>query len=716
MTPFREILSNYRSENFGSVSLANEKICDVHGLGDACLIFDNGFKLILKNVRYVPDLAHNLISCSALEEEGLEGKWGKGIMKIMKGSLTMFKAERKRNLYICTVKYDCFAAPVLHTNKIDLWHKRLGHISSKGLELLHKQGILKEKYENMNFCDDCILGKHHKVHFPSSPSPNSTSTCILDYVHADVWGPANIPTHGGNRYFLSIIDNFSRKVFVFLIKQKSEVFEKFKNWKTLVENQTGKKLKALRTDNGLEFCNQQFSTLCETCGIKRHRTTPYTPQQNGVAERMNRTLLNKVRCLLISSGLAKSFWGEALLTAAYLINRSPSVPLLGKLPECVWTGKNVDLSYLRIFGCSAFVFQNSDKLEPRALKCVFIGYPEGIKGYRLWLRCQPGFKVEENLADNQQGEELRQENQHNSVNNETETLSNSENSYQLARDRERRESRIPSRYKDFHLALNTVSNEPSSYEEALKTVDSEKWIKAMNEEIKALHDNNTWTLVPKPKDASVVDCKWIFKIKQENNTSRFKARLVAKGFTQKEGIDYTEIFAPVVKYTTVRIILALAAHFDWELKQMDVKTAFLHGMTIDRDRKNSVIFLNQKTYVKTVLEKFSMENAKTTPVPLAAHFQLSKEQSPKTESETEHMKSVPYSNAIGSVMYLMVSTRPDIAYAVSCLSRYMSNAGLPHWEALKWLLRYLKGSINTEAEILLPLSLFILKAIHYLNK
>ncbi|KAK4388091.1 Retrovirus-related Pol polyprotein from transposon TNT 1-94 [Sesamum angolense] len=90
-----------------------------------------------------------------------------------------------------------------------------------------------------------------------------------------------------------------------------------------------------------------------------------------------------------------------------------------------------------------------------------------------------------------------------------------------------------------------------------------------------------------------------------------------------------------------------------------------------------------------------MENAKTTPVPLAAHFQLSKEQSPKTESETEHMKSVPYSNAIGSVMYLMVSTRPDIAYAISCLSRYMSNADLPHWEALKWLLRYLKGSIDT---------------------
>ncbi|KAL0337676.1 UNVERIFIED_CONTAM: Retrovirus-related Pol polyprotein from transposon TNT 1-94 [Sesamum calycinum] len=308
---------------------------------------------------------------------------------------------------------------------------------------------------------------------------------------------------------------------------------------------------------------------------------------------MNRSLLNKVRCLLISSGLAKSLWGEALLTTAYLINRSPSVPLLGKLPECVWIDKNVDLC---IFGCSAFVFQNGDKLEPHAQKCIFIGYPEGTKGYRLWLRCQPGFKViisrnltfnesempclitsskkdidfqlegtfnkvEGNLEDNQQGEEIRQENQHNSENLEIETSNeehDSENTYQLARDRERRESRIPSRYKDFQLALNTESYELSSYEEALKSTYSEKWIKAMNEEIKSLHDNKTWILVPKPKDVSIVDCKWIFKIKQENNSSHFKARLVAKGFTQKEDIDYTEIFAPVVKYTTLQSIIALS--------------------------------------------------------------------------------------------------------------------------------------------------------------
>ncbi|KAL0315726.1 UNVERIFIED_CONTAM: Retrovirus-related Pol polyprotein from transposon TNT 1-94, partial [Sesamum radiatum] len=293
----------------------------------------------------------------------------------------------------------------------------------------------------------------------------------------------------------------------------------------------------------------------------------------------------------ISSGLAKSFWGEALLTAAYLINRSPSVPLLGKVPEHVWSGKNVDLSSLRVFGCSAFVFQNNDKLEPRAQKCVFIGYPEGVKGYRLWLRNQTGLnfpsmfnKVEGSKEDNQQGEEDSEETQPESENTRIETQNDisSENipsthDYQLARDRDRRESRLPSRFRDFHLALNTESNEPSSYKEALESSDAKNWKNAMNDEIISLLKNKTWILVPKPENVSIVDCKWVFKRKHEDNTTRYKARLVAKGFTQKEGIDYTEIFSPVVKFTTVRIILALTAQFDWELKQMDVKTAFLHG-------------------------------------------------------------------------------------------------------------------------------------------
>ncbi|KAL0357378.1 UNVERIFIED_CONTAM: Retrovirus-related Pol polyprotein from transposon TNT 1-94 [Sesamum calycinum] len=386
MTPFKEILTNYKSDNSGSVSMANEKLCDVKGFGDVCLTFESGFKLTLKNVRHVPDLCHNLISCAALEEEGLEGRWGKGIMKIMKGSLTVFKAEKRRNLYVCHVKYDLLAASVLNKNDSNLWHKRLGHISMKGLELLHKHGILSGSINEIDFCDDCILGKQHKVHFPSS-SPNPvSSSCVLDYVHAD----------------------------------------------------------------------------------------------------------------------------------------------------------------------------NNDKLEPRAQKCVFIGYPEGVKGYRLWLRNQTGFKVviskdvtfnesempclnnssrteldfpsmfnkvEGSKEDNQQGEEDSEETQPESENTRIETQNDisSENipsthNYQLARDRDRRESRLPSRFRDFHLALNTESNEPSSYREALESSDAKNWKNAMNDEIISLLKNKTWILVPKPENVSIVDClphwealKWLLR-------------------------------------------------------------------------------------------------------------------------------------------------------------------------------------------------------------
>ncbi|KAL0385839.1 UNVERIFIED_CONTAM: Retrovirus-related Pol polyprotein from transposon TNT 1-94 [Sesamum radiatum] len=316
--------------------------------------------------------------------------------------------------------------------------------------------------------------------------------------------------------------------------------------------------------------------------------------------------------------LAYQFWssknvlGRSLLTVAYLINRSPFVPLNGQLPEYVWTEKNVDLSSIRIFGCSAFALQIGDKLDPHAQKCIFIGYHIGVKGYRLWLRSQPGFKViisrdvtfnetempcmssspknhtdsdiesifnkvESDKVDNQQGEENEiEENQQDAIdNNPPDLIPNhnpSTNTYQLARDRERREPRIPSKFRDFHLALNTENIEPSSYEEALESRNSDKWKNAMEEEINSLMKNKTWTLVPKPKDTSIIDCKWLFKIKQENESTRYKARLVAKGFTQKECIDFTEIFSPVVKYTTVRIILALTAHFNWELKQMDVNS------------------------------------------------------------------------------------------------------------------------------------------------
>jgi len=153
---------------------------------------------------------------------------------------------------------------------------------------------------------------------------------------------------------MSIIDDYSRRVWVYILKNKSDAFEKFKEWHTLVENQIGTKLKVLRTDNGLEFVSEQFNEFCRKRGIKRHRTVAYTPQQNGLAERMNRTLLERVRCMLLGVGLSKCFWGEAVSTAVYLINRCPSTRIDLKTPMEVWSGRPTDYSNLKLFGTLAF--------------------------------------------------------------------------------------------------------------------------------------------------------------------------------------------------------------------------------------------------------------------------------------------------------------------------------------------------------------------------
>ncbi|GJR94569.1 retrovirus-related pol polyprotein from transposon TNT 1-94 [Tanacetum coccineum] len=182
---------------------------------------------------------------------------------------------------------------------------------------------------------------------------------VIDYVHADLWGPSRVESMSGYRYFLSIVDDYLRRVWVHFLRHKNEAFSKFKEWKQLVENQTSRKLKKLLTDNG-------------------------TPQHNGLAERMNRTVLNKVRCLLIQSGLPDSFWAEATVTTAYLINRSPSTTLEKKTSMDLWSGHPVNYEMLMIFGCVAYSQVNQGKLKPRAIKCIFLGYFDGVKGYRFW--------------------------------------------------------------------------------------------------------------------------------------------------------------------------------------------------------------------------------------------------------------------------------------------------------------------------------------------
>ncbi|CAM8930884.1 unnamed protein product [Rhodiola kirilowii] len=333
----------------------------------------------------------------------------------------------------------------------------------------------------------------------------------------------------------------------------------------------------------------------------------------------------------------------------------------------------------------------------------------------------------------------------------------------------------------------------------------------MIEEIQSMHDNNTWKLVPRPADVKPFACKWIYRIKEGNSPNdppRFKARLVAKGFHQRDNIDFNDIFALVVKYKTLRLLIAMTAIFDWHIEQMDVKTAFLHGdlletihmcqpegfvdktkpnhacllrksiyglkqssrqwnkkfnccmldlgfvrskydtclylkrvknnaplfvllyvddlllisssmhdikltkfdlqkhfdvkdlgiaqkilgVKLTRDRTNGVICLSQSEYFAKVLDKFTVVNVKSNIIPLGGHLVFSKKDCPKTEQERMNMMNVPYDVAVGSIMYGMICTRPDLAFSISVLSRYMSDPGTKHWEAMKYLLRYLLGN------------------------
>ena len=384
MTPNKDLFEELCDQDGGSVLLGNNKACKIAGVRSVRFKLHDESIRLLTEVRYVPDLKRNLISLGEFDKKGYVFQGEKSILRVMKGSKEVLRGVKKQGLYTLVAEVVSGSTNVASTkplSKTEIWHMRLGHVSERGLVELGKQNLLGgDKVEKLKFCEPCVLGKSCRVKFNKGKQRTHGS---LDYIHADLWGPARCPSHSGARYFLSIVDDYSRKLWVFIQKTKDETFENFKGWKTLVENQTGRKVKRLRTDNGLEFCNEAFDSFCAASGIARHRTTAGTPQQNGLAERFNRTILERVRCMLTSAGLKKVFWAEAVSTTTYLISRCPLIALHMKTPKKVWLGHPPNLDKPRVFGCIAYAHIRQDKVEPRALKCMFMGYPEGVKAYRL---------------------------------------------------------------------------------------------------------------------------------------------------------------------------------------------------------------------------------------------------------------------------------------------------------------------------------------------
>jgi hypothetical protein len=277
-----------------------------------------------------------------------------------------------------------FPTPISTT--AELWHKRVGHLNYQSLTQLSKQHFITGMPTLpllQQHCGSCILGKQHRQPIPKV-STTSTNR-ILQLVHSDLCGPLPIPSLTESNYILIFIDDYSRYSWLYFLKTKDETLEAFKHFKRLVENQAQQKLACLRIDRGGEYVSHAFNSFCATEGVQRQFIAAGTPQQNGIAERKNRHLLETVRMLLFDAKLPSYLWEEAARTANYLTNRMPTIALLKTTPFGRYFRQKPDFSHLRTFGCAAFLHvQKCSKLEPKSLQTVFLGYDKATKAYRCY--------------------------------------------------------------------------------------------------------------------------------------------------------------------------------------------------------------------------------------------------------------------------------------------------------------------------------------------
>lgn len=261
VTSQRDFYTSYTPGDFGNVKMGNNGLSKIVGVGDICLKFETGMELVLHNVKHVPDIRLSLISAGLLDDDGYHSTFGGGIWKLTRGSLIVARGERSSKLYMTHPKISKESIHAsIHCDMTDLWHKRLGHMSEKGMSLLLKKNVLTGVHDvNLKRCSHCLAGKQNRVSFKSHPPSRKEN--ILDLVHSDVCGPMKTRTLGGCLYFVTFIDDCSRKVWVYTLKTKDQVLDVFKQFHALVERQTGKKLKCVRTDNGGEYIGP-FDAYC----------------------------------------------------------------------------------------------------------------------------------------------------------------------------------------------------------------------------------------------------------------------------------------------------------------------------------------------------------------------------------------------------------------------------------------------------------------------
>lgn len=352
----------------------------------------------ISNILVIDDLKCNLMSINALVERGFSVNFRKTCAYIMLDGKLQFVAQKKGRLYEAVFQLeDNFAGITNGENDATtqrLFHYRMGHLNAFDMhKLISRQmvpGLKPTKIDtNARFCESCVYGKQTKTSFP--PNRHSRSNRMLELIHTDVCGPMSELAWDGSRYFVTFTDDHSRMSMVYCIERKSEVLDKFKMFVSMAEAQHGCKVSKVRADNGGEYTSNDFKRFCNERGIQILYTVPYNPEMNSVSERLNRTLQEKARTMLLAGEIEWKFWNEAVYAANYLRNRSPTSAVgnqfVDKTPAEIWFGTKPDVSNIRIFGSTCYNLvpaDNRKKLDAKSSKCILLGYGATLHTYRLW--------------------------------------------------------------------------------------------------------------------------------------------------------------------------------------------------------------------------------------------------------------------------------------------------------------------------------------------
>ncbi|GAU13535.1 hypothetical protein TSUD_346390 [Trifolium subterraneum] len=525
MTGNKSILTYFNKCLNTRIKLANGNFIAAEGMGNVVIQRSNGKKAVIEKVLYVPGMKCNLMSVGQLVEKGFKAVFEGETLKLFDSKQrlilkTVQSQNRTFKTQVKTIEVECLATSTDDKDR------------------------LPSVITPVDTCTTCLLGKHPRSSFKSNFPMRSSE--VLNVVHSDICGPIDVLSTGGNKYFITFVDEYSRMIWLYHIKAKSDAFEVFKIFKTLVEKQSDKQIKVLRTYGGGEYTSKEFENYCKDQGIIHEVTAPYTPQHNGLAERRNKSILDMARSMVKQKGLPHRFWGEAVSTAVYILNRSQTKKLIDKVPEEVWSKCKPSVTHFKVFGSLSYKHvpdARRKKLDDKSEPVIFVGYHR-TGAYRLYNLTSDKIEISRDVKvlENESWDWKQK--------------STSKKTCEVDLDVGTSEANAPVTFVDQHQHQENYNEEDASSDEDNGRHLPVRTHRTTQIPRRSVEKNKIWDMCKLPSNKRAIDVKWVYNLKQnpEGQVIKHKARLVAKGFLQKQGLDYNEVFSPVARHETIRVL------------------------------------------------------------------------------------------------------------------------------------------------------------------